>query len=126
MTDQHPFGLYFTTNDSAWIWWNAAGSGPVNQGFRFRLEFGLANVGPTTRIIGDWGCDNLGFIRLNDRPPAGTGTTELPLFTEDNFTTKKHFMILDPFQVGRNTLDVIVTDTGNPGGLNVSSLVLTL
>jgi Carboxypeptidase regulatory-like domain len=126
VTEQHPFGLYFTTNDSMWIWLNADGSGPVDQGFRFHLEFALASVEPTTRITGDWGCDNLGVISLNNRPPAGTGITNLPVFTEGNFTSSKHFMIVAPFQVGLNTLDVTVTDRGNPGGLNVSKLLLTL
>jgi len=126
VTQQHPLGRYFTTSDSAWIWLNAAGSGQVNQDFRFRLEFGLASVETTTRIVGDWGCDNLGSIKLNDRPPSGTGIVDLPLFTENNFNIPNHFMIIAPFQVGRNTLDVIVRDLGNPGGLNVSKLVLTL
>jgi hypothetical protein len=45
--------------------------------------------------------------------------------TEANFNTMKFFTIVGPFQVGLNQLEVVVTDAGNPGGLNVSRLVLT-
>jgi hypothetical protein len=126
VNDQHPFGRYFTTNDSMWVWSNAAGSGPVDQGIRFRLQFVLAAVSANTRITGDWGCDNLGFIRLNGLAPDGLDVLDLPQFTELNFDQKSHFTIVDPFQVGVNTLDFVITDRGNPGGLNVSNLRLTL
>jgi hypothetical protein len=126
VTEPHPVGRYYTPTDSAWIWWNADGSGPINQEFTFRLEFGLAAVNSTTRISGGWGCDNFGFIRLNNRPPAGTGITSLTGLAEANFDIMKFFTIVGPFQVGLNLLEVVVTDAGNPGGLNVSRLLLTL
>jgi hypothetical protein len=126
VNEQHPFGRYFTTNDSVWVWSNAAGSGPIDRGFRFRLQFVLAAISPNTRLTGDWGCDNLGFIRLNGIAPDGLGVFELPQFTELNFDQKSHFAIVDPFRTGVNTLDFVVTDRGNPGGLNVSNLKLTL
>jgi hypothetical protein len=133
VNEQNPLGKYFqSSSDSAWIWVNADGSGPINQGFTFRLEFALASVSATTRISGLWGCDNYGSITLNGKAPAGAGTGEFSLtgLSESNFGKPHNFMIIDGstglFQMGLNTLDVVVTDTGNPGGLHVTKLVLTL
>jgi hypothetical protein len=86
---------------------------------------GLAAFGASTRISGGWGCDSFGFIRLNNRTPVGTGITTLAGVTEANFNTMRFFTIVGPFHVGLNQLEVVVTDAGNPGGLNVSRLVLT-
>lgn len=126
VAEQHPSGMYYTPTDSAWIWVTADGSGPIDQGFTFRLEFFLVSVGPTTRISGGWGCDNFGSIRLNNLAPAGTGITSVAGVVEGHFNAMKFFTLVGPFLVGPNTLDVVVTDAGNPGGLNVSKLLLTL
>jgi hypothetical protein len=126
VTEQHPFGMYYTPTDSAWICLTADGSGQIDQGFTFRLEFFLVSVGPTTRISGGWGCDNFGSLRLNNLAPAGTGIMPVAGVVEGHFNTMKFFTLVGPFLVGPNTLDVVVTDAGNPGGLNVSKLLLTL
>ncbi|MFI6324323.1 carboxypeptidase regulatory-like domain-containing protein [Nonomuraea sp. NPDC050556] len=125
VTNPHPSGQYYTPTDSAWIWVTADGSGPINQSFTFRLEFDLTSVSTMTRISGGWGCDNFGSIKLNNLTPAGTGITSVAGEALGNFNMMSFFTITSPFKVGRNTLEVVVTDVGNPGGLNVSKLLLT-
>lgn len=126
VNEQHPSGMYYTPDDSAWIWVTADGVASVDQGFTFRLEFYLVSVNATTRVSGGWGCDNFGLIRLNNLAPAGTGITSVAGVAVGHFNTLKFFTLVGPFLVGPNTLDVVVTDAGNPGGLNVSKLLLTL
>ncbi|TMQ91267.1 hypothetical protein ETD83_31690 [Actinomadura soli] len=75
--NQHPFGMYFASTDSAWIWVNNDGSGAVGGDYTFRLEFSVAAKTTGTRISGGWGCDNNGRIFLNGKPPAGTGVFSL-------------------------------------------------
>jgi hypothetical protein len=123
--DQDPSGLYFQTTDSAWIWVRADGSGAVGAAYTLRLQFTLNTVSATTRLSGGWGCDNHGLIQLNGQTPLGTGVLSLTGGAYSNFGVVHFFTLAAPFVVGSNTLDVLVTDDGNPGGLNVTKLKLT-
>jgi Carboxypeptidase regulatory-like domain len=124
--DQSPFGLYFQASDSAWIWVRADGTGAVGAPYTFQLQFTLTAVSATTRLSGGWGCDNHGLIQLNgSQTPTGTGILSLPGGAISNFQNVHFFTLAAPFVVGVNKLDILVTDDGNPGGLNVTKLILT-
>ena len=131
--DQSPFGLYFQATDSAWIWVRADGTGAVGAPYTFQLQFTLSAPSASTRLSGGWGCDNHGLIRLNGLPPTGTssGILSLPGGAISNFQNVHFFTLAAanstgaPFRAGMNTLDILVTDDGNPGGLNVTKLKLT-
>lgn len=123
--NQDPFGVYFQEPDSAWIWVRADGTGGVGAPYTFRLQFTLSAPSASTRLSGGWGCDNHGLIRLNGQTPIGTGVLSLTGGGFGNFQDPHFFTLAAPFVVGVNTLDVLVTDDGNPGGLNVTKLKLT-
>jgi hypothetical protein len=126
VTDQHPLGQYFATADSMWIGQDAAGSGDVGSPYTFRLSFDLTGFDPASvRITGAWGVDNDGDITLNGQPPAGTGTFSLTGAVMDNFNVEHDFTITGGFVAGMNTLDIQVTNTGGPAGLNVTSLTIS-
>jgi hypothetical protein len=118
-------GLYAQDPNSRWIWVNADGSGGSNSPYTFRTTFNLAGLDPTTAVItGSWGIDNLGQILLNgSNVNIGTGALSLPNVDTTNFTQFHGFTLNRGFVAGLNTLDFLVTDTLNPGGLNVNSLV---
>ena len=124
--NQDPFGVYFQAPDSAWIWVRADGTGAVGNAYTFRLQFTLTPpLSGSTRLSGGWGCDNQGQIRLNGQTPIGTGILSLTGGGFGNFQQVHFFTLAAPFVAGVNTLDVLVTDDGNPGGLNVTKLKLT-
>jgi len=79
----------------------------------------------TTRLSGGWGCDNHGLIQLNGSTPLGTGALSLTGGVLSNFGVVHFFDLAGSFRPGVNTLDFLVTDDGNPGGLNVTKLKLT-
>jgi hypothetical protein len=123
----NPPGLYAQNSDSRWIWVNASGDAGVNSPYTIRETFNLTGENPSTAMIsGSWGVDNNGMILLNGSTPIGAGT--LALFDSDtnNFGSFHSFTITEGFVAGVNTLDFVVTDTGNPGALNVNSLVGTV
>jgi hypothetical protein len=124
--NQNPFGVYFQAPDSAWIWVRADGTGAVGAPYTFRLQFTLTPpLSGSTRLSGGWGCDNNGQIQLNGHTPTGTGVLSLTGDAFGNFQDPNYFTLAAPFVPGVNTLDVLVTDDGNPGGLNVTKLKLT-
>jgi hypothetical protein len=97
----------------------------VGTAYTLRLSFTLNAVSASTRLSGGWGCDNHGLIQLNGATPTGTGVLSLTGGAYSNFGVIHFFTLAAPFVVGVNTLDVLVTDDGNPGGLNVTKLKLT-
>jgi hypothetical protein len=128
LTTQNPGpGFYFgPTGDSAWIWVVANGNGAINAPYTFTLKFNLNAVSGATRLSGGWGCDNNGQILLNgtQNDPGNSGVLTLGGGAFTNFGRINFFDFAGPFLVGVNTLEVQVTDTGNPGGLNVTGLTL--
>lgn len=125
--DQSPFGLYAQDPDSRWVWVEADAGAQINSPYTFRQAFDLTGFDPgTASISGRWGVDNDGSILLNGAMPVGTGTFSLTGSSVGNFGTFHGFSITGGFVAGINTLDFIVTDTGNPGALNVNQLVLTV
>lgn len=123
VTNQHPLGQYFTSADSMWIWANASGSAAVGTPYTYRLEFDLTGFDlAATTISGAWGVDNIGKITLNGAAPMGTGTFVLNTVTAANFNTAYSFSITGGFTAGLNSLEVEVTDAGNPAAFNVSGL----
>jgi hypothetical protein len=127
VTNQSPFGLYAQNPDSRWIWVNASGDAAVGSSYTIRETFDLTGTIPSTATIsGTWGADNNGMILLNGSTPVGTGTLSLSDANISNFSSFHSFTITGGFVAGLNTLDFVVTDTGNPGALNVNSLVGTV
>ena len=125
VTDQHPLGLYFTSADSMWIWANASGSAVVGTPYTYRLDFDLTGFDPATATIsGAWGVDNIGKILLNGAAPVGTGTFALTTVSTATFNTAYSFSINGGFTAGVNSLEVEVTDAGNPAAFNVSGLTV--
>lgn len=123
VTDQHPLGQYFTSADSMWIWANAGGTAAVGTPYTYRLDFDLTGFNPATATIsGAWGVDNIGKITLNGAAPVGTGTFALNTVSTANFNTAYSFSITGGFTAGVNSLEVEVTDAGNPAAFNVSGL----
>jgi len=126
VTNQSPFGSYAQDPNSAWIWVKASGAAGINSPYTLRMTFDLTGLNPNTAMIsGSWGADNNGMILLNGSTPSGTGTLSLSGTDGSNFASFHSFTITGGFVAGVNTLDFVVTDTGNPGGLNVNSLVGT-
>jgi len=127
VTNQIPSGLYAQNPDSRWIWVNASGDAGVGSPYTIRETFDLTGTIPSTATIsGSWGADNNGMILLNGSTPVGTGTLSLSDSNVSNFSSFHSFTITGGFVAGLNTLDFVVTDTGNPGALNVNSLVGTV
>jgi hypothetical protein len=124
VTYQHP--VYYATNDSRWIWANANGSGPINAPFTFRTAFDLTGFDVNSaKLSGLWGVDNTGSVRLNGAAAIGTGVLALNQTAYDTFQSTHAFTLTGGFVSGINYLEFRVTDTSNPGALNVSGLVLT-
>jgi hypothetical protein len=118
---------YAQNSNSAWIWVNASGNAGVNSPYTIRETFNLTGENPNTAMIsGTWGADNNGMILLNGSTPSGTGTLALSDSDLSNFGSFHSFTITGGFVAGVNTLDFVVTDTGNPGALNVNSLIGTV
>ena len=127
VNNQSPFGLYAQNPNSKWIWVNASGDGGINSPYAIQETFNLTGEKLNTAMIsGSWGVDNTGMILLNGSTPLGTGTLALLGNTNNNFESFHSFTITGGFVAGVNTLDFVVTDTGNPGALNVNSLVGTV
>ena len=104
-------GTYFQSPNSKWIWQTAAGT-PGSATFTFRLTFNLTGLNPATASIsGDWGTDYNGFIQLN----GGAESFALTGSNTANFSTSHAFSFNSGFVAGINTLDFVVTDTGQPG-----------
>ncbi|MGH8833679.1 MAG: hypothetical protein ACRDWG_01585 [Actinomycetes bacterium] len=126
VTDQHPFGQYFATADSMWIWQDAAGSGDVGSPYTFRLPIDLTGLDPASvRISGAWGVDNDGAITLNGQVPTGTGTFSLTGAASNNYNVEHAFTITGGFVAGINELDIQVTNAHGPAGLNVTHLMIS-
>jgi PEP-CTERM motif len=127
VSNQSPFGLYAQDPNSRWIWVNSSGNGAINSPYDFRLTFDLTGLNPSTAsITGSWGVDNVGQIELNGTTVGiGSGTLTLPNFEDGNFGVLHSFALTNGFVAGINTIDILATDLGNPGGLNVTSLVGT-
>jgi hypothetical protein len=127
VTNQSPLGLYAQNADSTWIWENASGNASINSPYTIRETFNLTGDIPNTATIsGSWGADNNGMILLNGSTPVGTGTLSLSDSNVSNFSSFHSFTITGGFVAGVNTLDFVLTDTGNPGALNVNSLIGTV
>ena len=121
-----PPGDYASNSNSRWVWENASGNAGNNSPYTFRETFDLTGDNPNTATIsGAWGVDNDGMILLNGSTPVGTGALSLS-GSGDNWGSFHKFTITGGFVAGVNTLDFVATDTGNPGGLNVNSLVGTV
>jgi hypothetical protein len=120
-------GVYAQSPNSQWIWVNASGNGAINSPFDFRLTFNLTGLDPrTANITGSWGVDNSGQILLNGLATGiGSGELSLPGTVTNNFAVLHNFTLNNGFVAGINTLDIIATDTGNPGAINVTSLIGT-
>jgi hypothetical protein len=118
---QHPFGNYFETTDSMWVWANAVGGG--GGPYTFRLQFDLTGLDPrAVTFSGSWGIDNTGgTIALNGAAPTGTGLSLIPT-SPNNYNQLHAFSITGGFVSGINSLDFTVTDVRNPGALNVTGL----
>jgi hypothetical protein len=126
VTDQHPFGQYFATADSMWIWQDATAPGDVDTPYTFRLPLDLTGFDPASVMIsGAWGADNDGEITLNGQAPAGTGTFALTGAATDNYNTEHTFAITGGFVAGVNTLDIQVTNADGPAALNVTRLTIS-
>jgi len=123
VNNQHPFGNYFETTDSRWIWVNAGGTVSPGGPYTFRLQFDLTGLDPSTATLaGSWGIDDTnGRIELNGATPTGTGLALVPT-SFDNFNLLHAFTITGGFVAGINYLDFTATDVSNPGGLNVTAL----
>jgi len=125
VTNQRPFGQYFTTTDSRWIGQDAAGSANVGSPYTFQQTFDLTGFNPASvTITGFWGVDNNGVITLNGQAPQGSGLS-LTGAVLDNFNLEHQFTITGGFTPGMNTLDIQVTNTGGPAGLNVTRLTIS-
>jgi hypothetical protein len=123
VSNQHPSGQYYAVDDAMWIWANAAGSADVNLPYTYHLDFDLTGYDPSTaKLSGAWGVDNTGKITLNGAAPVGTGTFALNTVTTANFNTAYSFSITGGFSAGLNSLEVQVTDAGNPAAFNVRGL----
>jgi len=126
LTDQHPFGQYFATAESMWIWQDAAGLGEIGSPYTFRLPLDLTGFDlASVRVSGVWGVDNDGAITLNGQVPTGTGTFSLTGAVPDNYNVEHAFTITGGFVAGMNALDIEATNAHGPGGLNVSRLTIT-
>lgn len=122
-SQRNPVGTYYPTSDSQWIWAAASGVAGVGSPYTFELKFNLAGFDPATvTISGAWGVDNLGTIELNGAPAIGTG---LSLTNPSNFTAPNPFSITGGFIAGINTLDIVATDQGFVGGVDVTALIAT-
>jgi hypothetical protein len=126
VNNQSPYGLYAQNPHSTWIWVNASGNAGINSPYTIEETFNLTGETPNTAVIsGSWGADNNGMILLNGTQAKGTGTLALFDTNNNNFGSFHSFTITGGFVAGVNTLDFVVTDTGNPGALNVNSLIGT-
>jgi hypothetical protein len=126
LTNQHPHGNYVSSPNSQWVWANASGDAGINSPYTLQLTFDLSGFNPgAATLSGFWAADNFGSILLNGSSPIGTGTFDLPGDSSSNFNSFHAFTITGGFTAGINTLDFVITDDGNPGGLNVTNLVAT-
>jgi len=131
VAEQHPLGQYFPRpgdppTGSMWIGQDAAGSGDVGSPYVFRQSFDLTGYDlASVQINGAWGVDNEGEITLNGQVPIGTGPFSLTGTVSAHFNTEHTFIITGGFVAGMNALDIAVTNTGGPLGLNVTRLLIT-
>ncbi len=129
LTNQQPAGPpgYIQTLDSRWIWVSAGGIGGTNAPYTFRLTFDLTGLDPATAsVTGQWAIDNIGFIRLNGLSTGiGSGVLSLPSVDRSNYENLHAFTLNSGFLPTINTLDFVVTDDANPGGLQISGLTGT-
>jgi hypothetical protein len=89
------------------------------------LQFDLTGYDPASASLsGVWGADNFGNVLFNGATPGGSGNFSLVGINPANFNVGHNFSITSGFVSGVNRLDFVVTDGGNPGGLNVNSLTL--
>jgi hypothetical protein len=116
-------GGYAVSLESQWIWVNETGSAATNDPYTFRLTFDLTgyDVG-LAPLAGFWGTDNNGSIRMNGVDAVGSGELCLSGGGLENFQSFHAFLITGGFVSGVNTLDFLVEDDENPGGLNVFDL----
>jgi hypothetical protein len=120
--------LYAQNPNSRWIWVNASSVGGVNSPYDFRLTFDLTGLNPSTAsITGSWGVDNFGQILLNGMTTGiGSGALILPASSRNaNFQAFSSFTLNNGFVPGVNTLDILATDTGVIGAINVTNLAGT-
>lgn len=127
VTEQHPGGAYFPTDDSMWIWQDAAGTAGAGSAYTFRLPIDLTGYDlASVTISGAWGVDNDGTIALNAQPPTGMGTFSLTGGdVHDNYNLKHPFTINGGFTAGINTLDIQATNVDGPAALSVTRLTLS-
>jgi len=97
--------------------------------YDFRLTFDLTGLDPSTaHITGSWGVDNYGQIELNGSTVGiGSGALNLPNINggQGNFNVFHSFALTNGFVAGINSIDILATDQGNPGAINVTNLVGT-
>lgn len=123
VNNQHPFGQYFATADSTWIFGVANAAATVGVPYTFRLQFDLNGFDPSTATMtGSWGVDNHGDILLNGAAAIGTGIFSLAGNDPANYNLLHGFAITGGFVSGINSLEFQVIDGGNPAGLNVTGL----
>jgi hypothetical protein len=129
LTNQQPATSpgYVQTLDSRWIWVSASGIGGTGAPYTFRLTFDLTGLDPATAsVTGQWAVDNIGFISLNGQSTGiGSGVLSLPDVIAANYENLHSFTLNSGFLPTINTLDFVVTDDHNPGGLQISGLTGT-
>lgn len=116
----YPNGVWLANDStSAWIGLDTPQTvGPADF-YTYRTTFTLdANtVLSSVAISGAWGTDDYGFdIVIN-----GVSTSQ----TSGSFYTLTNFAINSGFQVGTNSIDFLVYNSGGPTGLRVEDLVGT-
>jgi hypothetical protein len=116
-------GGYAVSSESQWIWPYETGNAATTDPYTFRLTFDLTgyDVGLAS-LAGFWGTDNNGSIRMNGVDAVGSGELSLSGGGLENFQSFHAFLITSGFVAGVNTLDFLVVDDENPGGLNVFDL----
>src|SRR5450759_4920986 len=99
--------------NSKWISpFPSAGTNAAAGTYTYRTTFNLTGLNPATAVLsGQWGVDDLGFIKLNGAVVPNSGITGYGSLTP--------FTINSGFINGVNTLDFVVTNWGGASGLRV-------
>jgi len=92
------------TGDAFWY-------GPIGN-YTYRQTFTLTSTAGA-RLIGEWSSDNQSCMSLNGGPPQCTRGED---WSWEQYTP---FEFTEGFQVGTNTLDIVVINEGGPTGLVV-------
>jgi hypothetical protein len=116
----YPFPFWAANNPTAsrWIGTSAQFSDGPNGNYLYRTTFNLPANATNVVISGLWGTDDPGFdILIN-----GNSTGQ----TSAGFTSLVGFSVTSGFNVGLNTLDFLLANTGGgPTGLRVDKITGT-